>query len=314
MSWSLTRLAVSIPSRISSRLEEPSRISTRSGLPFLYSSTSLASSVPRAEPRFDFASSSRFSLTFCSALIASSSTCALLKASTTSSRFESSSWICAITACASACFDSMDCRDRRARQRQHRQRKEHEDEGVSSVWSDALPPARGNAHSAWAALHKSGMVTGPLDGPQTEGAGRAFEARSAGRLLRSWTRAPEDPGSGSRRLARSRSPPSFAPRRHSPTTRRRCEARPSGCARRTTASPPARRRALLELYALETRLAARRGAGLDACGRAAPRSRATSRPPGRGSRWRGPTSPRPSAAWATACASSTSRARSTRSR
>ena len=71
--------------------------------------------------------------------------------------------------------------------------------------------------------------------------------------------------------------------------------------------------ALLELYALETRLrrAEARVSTLRARSAALARDEQAAR---QGLSWRGPTSPRASAAWATACASSTSRARSTRSR
>ena len=66
-----------------------------------------SSSVPCAAPRLERAICSRFSFSFCSATILSSCTCALLYASTTCSRFESSSWIWARTCLASPSLDSI---------------------------------------------------------------------------------------------------------------------------------------------------------------------------------------------------------------
>ena len=95
-SWSVTRPADSMPSRISSRLAEPRMISTRSGLPLTYRSISRASRFPCASPRLERAILSRL-LTFCSTLIWSSSTCSALNASMTWPRSASSRWISART-------------------------------------------------------------------------------------------------------------------------------------------------------------------------------------------------------------------------
>ena len=301
-SWSVTRLAVSIPSRISSRLDEPSRISTRSGS---RSGTARRGAAPACPARTEVGARDleavlvdlllgldlvELDLRRCSESI-------------TSSRLESSSWIWASTWRASACFDSIGGPGSPAPPAAAPPGRGAGRGGRVDWLVGCLPPARG----------PSALTPGPTPAQAGHGnrvSGRAAKPKFAGEAATPgcWYAAPfVDAGSrrpwirfaalGALALAALLSPPRRSGRRSGDPPQRGGAA----AGRENDGLAARSQTALLDLYSLETRLT-RTEARLASL-RARRALRAERRRPRRSgaSRSPAPTSARPSGGWASGC-------------